>query len=64
MQKTPSHCMKNFRIRSFSGPYLPAFRLNNSKCGKIQTRNAPNTDNIYAANAIILTLLFTLIKEI
>ena len=23
-----NHCLKSFRIRSFSGPYLPAFGLN------------------------------------
>ena len=24
----PVHCLKSVRIRSFSGPYFPAFRLN------------------------------------
>ena len=46
------HCLKNNRIRSFCGPYFPAFGLNTerygvslrmqSKCGEIQTRKAPN----------------------
>ena len=42
------HCLKSVRIRSFSGPYFPAFELNTeiyrvnlciwSECGKIRTR--------------------------
>ena len=42
------HCVKSVQIRSFSGPYFPAFGLNTerynvsvciqSECGKIQTR--------------------------
>ena len=45
------HCVKNVRIRSFSGPYFPAFGLNSriqSECGKIRTRKTPNTDTFYA----------------
>ena len=53
------HCVKSARIRSFSCPYFPAFRLNmgrdtpylfvwiQSKCGKIRTRKTPNTDTFY-----------------
>ena len=28
-----SHCMKSVRIRSFSGPYFPAFGLNTERYG-------------------------------
>ena len=50
--------MKSVRIRSYSGPYFPAFGLNTkrysvsvriqSECGKIQTRITPNTDTFCA----------------
>ena len=49
-----THYVKSVRIRSHSGPYLPAFRLNTerygvslriqSECGKIQTRITANMD--------------------
>ena len=49
-----SSCVKSIRIRSYSGPYFPAFGLNTerysvslcikSKCGKMRTRITPNTD--------------------
>ena len=52
------HCLESVRIRSYSGPYFPAFRLNTerysvslriqSKYGKIRTRITPNTDAFYA----------------
>ena len=52
------HCVKSLRIRSYSGPYFPTFRLHTkryfaslriqSKCGKIRTRITPNTDIFYA----------------
>ena len=48
-----SHYVKSVHIWSFSGPYFPAFELNTeifrvnlciqSKCGKIHTRETPNT---------------------
>ena len=48
------HCVKSARIRSYSGPYFPTFRLNTeryrvflriqSKCGKIRSRIIPNTN--------------------
>ena len=48
---------ENVRIRSFSGPYFPAFGLNTeiyrvnlyiqSECGKIRTRKTPNIDTFY-----------------
>ena len=47
-------CVKSVCIRSFCGPYFPALGLNTeryrvslriqSKCGKIRTRKALNTD--------------------
>ena len=43
------HRVKNVLIRSYSGPYFPAFGLNTqSECGKIRTRITPNTDTFYA----------------
>ena len=52
------HFVKIVCIRSYSGPYFPVFGLNTgrygvslriqSKCGKIQTRITPNTDNFHA----------------
>ena len=58
--RSSSNCMKSVRIRSYFGPYFPAFVLNTerysvslciqSKCGKIQTRIAPNTDTFYAVS--------------
>ena len=55
-----NHCLKSVRIRRFSGPYIPAFRLNTgaysvslciqSKCWKIRTRKTPNTDTFRAVN--------------
>ena len=52
--------MKSVRIRSYSGPYLPAFRLNTerysvslriqSKCGKIWTKITPNTDTFHTVH--------------
>ena len=51
-------------IRSYSGPYFPAFGLNTerysvslhiqSECGKIRTRITPNTDTFYAVIALCL----------
>ena len=59
---TSYHCMKSVRIRSYSGPYFPAFGLNTEKysvylpiqseCGKIQTKKTPNTDTF---SAILIT---------
>ena len=54
--------MKNVRIRSYEGPYFPAFGLNTerysvslliqSECGKIQTGITRNTDTFYAVYMI------------
>ena len=52
------HCVKTVRIRSYSGPYFPAFGLNTeryglslriqSECSKIRTRLTLNTDTFLA----------------
>ena len=51
-------CVKSVRIRSYSGPYFPAFglkmerygvsRRSQFECGKIRTRITPNTDTLHA----------------
>ena len=51
-------CVKNVRIRSYSGLHFPAFELTTeiygvslriqSECGKMPTRITQNTDNFYA----------------
>ena len=48
LRSNQDHCVKTVQIRSFSGPYFPAFGLNTeihsvnlrtqSECGKIRTR--------------------------
>ena len=50
--------VKSVRIRSFAGPYFPAFGLNTaryevsrpiqSECRKIWTRKTPNKDTFHA----------------
>ena len=54
------HCVKNVRIRSFSAPYFPAFRLNaeryrvslriQSECGITRTEKTPNTDTFLGSD--------------
>ena len=48
------HGVKSVRIRSYSGPYFPAFGTDTKRYGEIQigeirTRITSNTDNFYAA---------------
>ena len=60
-----SHCVKSVRIRSYSGPYFPAFELNTerygvslriqSECEKIRTRITPNTDTFHAVPVDVLS---------
>ena len=60
------HCVKTVRIWSFSGPYFPAFALNmetckvnlriQSECGKIRTRETPNTYTFHAVFSMKLIL--------
>ena len=59
--------MKSVCIHRFSGPSLPAFRLNTrryfvslriqSECGKIRTRKTPNTDTFYYGHFISRKLI-------
>ena len=63
-----THLVQSVRIRSFSGPYFPEFGLNmerysvslriQSKCGKIRSRKAPNTDSFHAMTALCLPSVF------
>ena len=56
------HCVKSVHIRSYSGPYFPAFELNterygvflriHSEFGKMRTRITPNTDTFHAVHFI------------
>ena len=56
------HCVKSVHIRSYSGPYFPAFELNterygvflriHSEFGKMRTRINPNTDTFHAVHFI------------
>ena len=58
-----SSCMKSVRIRSYCGPYFPAFGLNTkrysvslriqSECGEMRIRITPNTDTFYAVNVFL-----------
>ena len=58
--------MKSVRIRSYSGPHVPAFELNTerdgvslriqSECGKIRTRITPNTDSFNLVGYIFVFL--------
>ena len=57
--------MKSVCIRSFSGPFFPAFRLNTwrysvslciqSECRKMRTRKIPNTETFLAVRFYVLT---------
>ena len=61
------HCEKIANIRSFPGPYFPAFGLNKetysvslriqSLCGKIRTRKTPNMDT---SHVVLLSSIFRL----
>ena len=61
------HCVKSVLIRSFSGPYFPAFGLNTerysvslriqSECGEIQTRRTLNTDTFHAVYIFVYVYL-------
>ena len=58
--------MKSIRIRSYSGPYFPAFGLDTerysvsphiqSECGKMRTRITSNRDTFYAVEITVLLL--------
>ena len=61
--KKKGHCVKSVRIRSFSGQYFPAFRLNTEgygvplriqlECGKMRAIITPNTDTFHAVKLTI-----------
>ena len=61
------HWVKSVRIRSFTGPYFPAFGLNTerfgvslciqSECGKIRTRKTPNTGTFHTVHALETLLI-------
>ena len=63
-----SSLRESVRIRSFSGPYFPAFGLTTerysvslqikSQCGKIQARKSPNKDSFHAVHILSTALLF------
>ena len=63
-----NHCAKSVRIRSYSGPYFPAFGLNTeryrislcmqSEYGKIRTRLTLNTNVFHAVNGNMIQLLY------
>ena len=65
------HCVKSVRIRSYSGPYFPAFGLNakkygvflhiQSEQGKMQTRITPNTDIFHVMIYLFIYLFIYLI---
>ena len=60
LQSNP-HYGKNVSFRSFSGPHFPAFgRYIQSKCGKIRTRKAPNTDTFHVVLRATLCLSLSL----
>ena len=60
LQSNP-HYGKNVSFRSFSGPHFPAFgRYVQSKCGKIRTRKAPNTDTFHVVLRATLCLSLSL----
>ena len=60
---TMEHYVKSVRIRSFSGPYFPAFGLNTdfysvnlrikSECEKMRSRKSPNTDTFQSVEALL-----------
>ena len=68
-----THYVKSVRIRSHSGPYLPAFRLNTerygvslrtqSECGKIRTRITANTDTFYVVRFITKRKVLIVLKS-
>ena len=62
------HCVKSVRIRSYSGPHFPAFRLKTeryflslriqSECGKMRTIITPNTDTFYSVMLLSIPLSY------
>ena len=51
----PIHCVKSVRIRSYSGPYFPAFGLNTERYGvKMRNKIISKTDTFH----VVLLLFF------
>ena len=53
------HYVKSARIRSYSGPYFPAFGVSiriQSECGKMRARITPNTDTFHTVSGIYFEL--------
>ena len=69
---TQKHCVKSVRIRTYSGPYFPTFRLNTERysvclriqsgCGKMRTRMTSNTDTFLRSED--LTFVFHFQKNV
>ena len=67
------HCVKSVLIRSYSGPYFPAFGLNTERygvslrihceCREIWTIITPNTDSFYAVFKVFFFVAH-IIKEV
>ena len=59
------HCPKSIRVRSFSGPYFPAFGFYSvnpcilPKCHKIRTRKTSNIDTVHTAKLSTMTNICT-----
>ena len=51
------HCVKCVRIRSFSGPYFPAFRLNIERDTKFPSVLSPNAGKYRPEKLRIRTLI-------
>ena len=64
------HCVKSVPVRSYSGPYYPAFGLNaerysvsvsiQSERVKIQTRITPNTDTFHLLYEMLCAIWYHL----
>ena len=64
------YCVRSIHIRSSSGPYFSAFRVNTEKnsvplriqseCEKIRTRKTPNTDTFHAVKCFYILLAFVI----
>ena len=57
------YCLESVRIRTYSGPYFPAFGLNTERYSYLQMREirariTPNTDTFYAVQETFTLLLY------
>ena len=68
-----AHCVKIVRIRRYSGPYFPAFKLNTqrygvslriqSECGKMLNRVTSNTSTFHAVANSLISQKICLVKR-